>query len=89
MSNYFGDQIEKNGMDGACGVYGGQERCMQGLVGRPGVKRPIARLVVGERIILKWIFKKWGGEAWTGWIWLRIETSCGRVLNAVMKFRVP
>jgi len=25
MSNYSGDQIEKNGMGGTCGVYGGQE----------------------------------------------------------------
>ena len=78
MSNYSGDQIEKNGMGGACGMYGGQGRCMQGLVGRPDVKRPIAGLVVGGGIILKWIFRKWGGEAWTGLIWLMIETSGGR-----------
>ena len=25
----FGDQIEKNGMDGACSMYGGQEKFIQ------------------------------------------------------------
>jgi len=28
-----GDQIEKNEMGGACSVYGGEERCIQGFGG--------------------------------------------------------
>jgi hypothetical protein len=28
-----GDQIKKNMVDGACSMYGGRERCMQGFVG--------------------------------------------------------
>jgi hypothetical protein len=27
------DQFEKNGMGGACGLYGGGERCIQGFGG--------------------------------------------------------
>ena len=32
---YSGDQIE-NEMGGACGKYGGEERCMQGFGGETG-----------------------------------------------------
>jgi hypothetical protein len=37
------DNIEKNEMGGACSAYGGEERCIQGLVGKPGGKRPLGR----------------------------------------------
>jgi hypothetical protein len=30
----LGDQIKKNGMGGACSMYGGQERCIQGFDGQ-------------------------------------------------------
>jgi len=30
---YSGEQIKKNGMGGACGTYGRQERCKQGFSG--------------------------------------------------------
>jgi len=30
---YLGDQTKKNEMDRACGMYGGQEKCMQGSYG--------------------------------------------------------
>jgi hypothetical protein len=29
---FFGDKIEKNEMGGACSVFGGEERCIQGFV---------------------------------------------------------
>jgi hypothetical protein len=28
---------------GTCGTHGGREKCLQGLVGRPEVKRPLGR----------------------------------------------
>ena len=31
-----GNKIEKNEMGGACSVYGGEERCMQGFGGETG-----------------------------------------------------
>jgi hypothetical protein len=39
---YTGDQIKKNGKGGAYSTYGGHERCIQGLVGKPEGKRPVA-----------------------------------------------
>jgi hypothetical protein len=47
------------------------------LMGRPEGRRPLGRLSVDERIILKWIFKNWDGRAWTGLIWLRTGTGGG------------
>jgi hypothetical protein len=35
--------MEKNGMGGACSMYGVEERCVQGLVGKPEGKRPLGR----------------------------------------------
>jgi len=29
------DKIEKNGMVGACGMYGKEKRCIQGCAGNP------------------------------------------------------
>ena len=34
-------KIEKNGMGGACGTYGGGERCVQGLGGETWGKETI------------------------------------------------
>jgi hypothetical protein len=36
-----GDKIEKNEMDGACGRYGGRERCVQGVGGETRGKETI------------------------------------------------
>jgi hypothetical protein len=41
-----------------------------------------------KRIILKWILEKRGGGMWIGFIWLRIETGGGILLNTVINIRV-
>ena len=43
--------IEKNEMGGACSTYGGEERCIQGLVGKPGGKRSLGKPRRRRRII--------------------------------------
>ena len=35
---YAGEKIEKNVMVGACGTYGGRERCAEGFAGKSGGK---------------------------------------------------
>jgi hypothetical protein len=35
--------MKKNEMGGACGTYGGQERCIQGFDGEPDGKSPLGR----------------------------------------------
>ena len=40
---YLGDKIGKNMMGGACSMYGGEERCIQGFGGKPEGKRPLER----------------------------------------------
>jgi hypothetical protein len=42
------------------------------LLGKSEGKRPLGRLVVDGRIILKWMCKKLDGQPWTGLIWLSI-----------------
>ena len=39
---------------------------------------------IDGRIILKFIFSKWDVGSWIGSIWLRIGTSGGEFVNAVM-----
>ena len=56
--------------------YGGDERCIQGLGGKPEGKNHLKDPGTDGRIILKWIFEKWDG-AWTGSFWLRIGTDGG------------
>ena len=58
-------------------------------MGKPEGSRPLGRLIVCDRIILKWINVKWGGgRKWTGSIQLKTETggcmrpSCGRNLRS-------
>jgi hypothetical protein len=57
---YSAVQIKKNEMDGTCSTYGGDERCIPGLVGKPDGMRllGIPRHIYGK-IILKWLLKKW------------------------------
>jgi len=47
-------------------MYGGEERCVQVLVGKPEGKRHLEDPGLDERIILKWIFSKCHGNIY--WI---------------------
>ena len=75
-----GDKIEMNEMGGACGTYGGRERCAQGFGGGDLRERDHWEdQDVDGRIILRWILKKWEGVVRTGWSWLRTGTGGGRL----------
>ena len=41
--NFSSDKIEKNEVGGACSVYVGEERYIQGSGGKPEGKRPLGR----------------------------------------------
>ena len=66
-------------MGGACGAYGGWERCAQGSGGgNPRERDHWGDPDVDGRIILR-IFRKWEGVVGTGWSWLRIGTGGGHL----------
>jgi hypothetical protein len=67
-------------MGGACGTYGGGERCVQGSGGETLRERDRwGDPGVDGRIMLGWIFKKWDVGVRTGLGWLRIGISGGRL----------
>jgi len=67
----LGDQTEKNEIGRTCGMYRGQEKCMQG---QPEGKRPLERHKNRREDSIKTGLqeREWG--SWTGLIWLRTET---------------
>jgi hypothetical protein len=73
----------------ACGTYGRQERCIQGLVGRSEGKRPFGRPRHRWEDNIKIDLQEvvWGGMAW-------IDLAQDRdrwwaLVNAVMNLQVP
>ena len=70
--------MEKNEMGGACRVYGGKERCIQGLVGKPEGKRPLGRPRRRWEDNIK-IDLKWDVGVCTGLSWFSIGTGCGHL----------
>jgi hypothetical protein len=54
---YLGDQIRKNEMGRVCGMHGGEQRCIQCLVGNLNERGHVEQVSVYGRIILKWIIK--------------------------------
>jgi len=53
-------------MDGACSMYGGEERHVQGLVGKPEGKRPLGRPRHRWEDNIKMDLQEVGCGAWTG-----------------------
>jgi len=73
---------------GACSTYGGEERRIQGLGGKPEGKRPLgrSRRRLEDNIKMELQEVRWGME----WIDLGQGRDRWRALvNAVMKLRVP
>ena len=84
----MGGKIEKNEMGGACGTYGGGERCEHRvLVGKPEGKRPLGRPRRSWEDNIKMDLREVGeGE---DWMELAQDRDRWRALvNKVMNLRV-
>jgi len=66
-------------MGWACSAYGGDERCIQGLVGKRQGKRPLGRPRNRWENNIKIDLQEVGWGAWTTSIWLRIGTGDGHL----------
>jgi len=76
-------------MDRACGTYGRQERCIQGLMGRPEGKRSLGRPRRRWEDTMKMDLSELGCGG-VEWIDLGQDKDWWRAfLNAVMNPRVP
>ena len=76
-------------MGGACSAYGGQERRIQGLVGKPEGKRPLGRTRRRWEDNIKMDLQEVGCGG-MDWIELAQDRDRWQILvNAVMNLRVP
>jgi hypothetical protein len=74
---------------GTCGTHGGGERCLQVLVGKPKVKRPLGRPRRSWEDNIKMDLKEIGID---GANWIRLAQDRVRwraFVNTVMNLRVP
>jgi hypothetical protein len=55
----FVDYMKKHEMGEARRTYGGEERCIRGLMRKSEEREELKGLGIDKRIILKLIFKKW------------------------------
>jgi hypothetical protein len=76
-------------MGGACGTYGKEERCIQGLVVRPKGESPLERprCSLEDNIKVDRHEVGWGGMDWMDTH--QDRESWRAFLNAVMKLRLP
>ena len=75
-------------MGGACGAYGGQERRIQGLVGKPEGKRPLGRPGSRWKDKIKMYLQEVGCEG-MDWIELAQDRDRWRAsVTTVMNLRV-
>ena len=75
-------------MGGACGTYGGGERCAQGSSGETRGKKPLGRHRRKWQDNIKMDFQEVGG----GGDWMELAQDKDRwraLVNTVMNFRVP
>jgi hypothetical protein len=79
LTKYYPNNEIKIEISRACGMRGGQDRCMQGFVGRPEGESHLEGIELDARIILEWIFSKWAVGSKTGSSWLRIGTGGGHL----------
>jgi hypothetical protein len=87
-SNYSGDQIKKNEMGGACGMYGREEVHKEIWWGVLRERDRSEDVGLDRRIILKWTFNK---SDWETWTWLVLAEGRDRwraLVNAVTNRRV-
>ena len=76
-------------MGGACSTYGGGERCIEGLVGKPEGKIPLGRPRRRWEDTIKIDLQEAGCEG-MDWIDLAQDTERWRALvNGVMNLRIP
>ena len=64
-------------MGGACSTYGGEERCIQGLVGKSEGKRPLGRSRLRWEDNIKIVLEDVGRGAWIGLICIMLWTGDG------------
>ena len=84
----LGNEIE-NEVGGACSMYGGQQRCIQGFGGKPKGKRPIGRSRHRWENNIKKVLQEVECE---GKDWIDVAHNRDRwraLVNAVMNLRVP
>jgi hypothetical protein len=66
-------------MGRACSAYGGEERCIRVLMGKPEGKRPFGRLRRRWKDNITMDLQEVGCGVWTGSYWLRIGTGGGHL----------
>jgi hypothetical protein len=74
-------------MGRTCRTYGGEERCIQALVGRSGERDQLGNQGIDGRIILNRFRKLLGGMDWIDLVQDRDRWRA--LLNAIMNLRVP
>jgi hypothetical protein len=86
--NFSGDLIEKNEMGWTCRMYGREERCIQGLVVKPGGRRTLGRPRCRREDNIKTDLQEIG---WRSMKWINLaqdRDSWRALVNALMKLRV-
>jgi hypothetical protein len=66
MPYYWREQIEKNEMGEECSTFRGEERCVQGVVGKPERMRPLGKPRRRWKNNIKMDLEEveWGGIDW-------------------------